>query len=149
MKETPPSSPPTATPSTPPKRAPARSPLARALWVTLAALSFGIGVIGIFVPLLPTTEFMLGAIYCASKGSPRFEAWIRSRRYVGPLIKNWETERAISRRAKYVAVSSIIASAMLLLWHLGEGWLRWAIVVLLASVALWLATRPEPSSPSS
>lgn len=92
MKETPPS-------STSPQREPARSPLARALWVALAALSFGIGVVGIFVPLLPTTEFMLGAIYCASKGSPRFEAWIRSRRYVGPLIKNWECERAISRRA--------------------------------------------------
>ncbi|WP_249976996.1 YbaN family protein [Vreelandella olivaria] len=132
---------------TPPKnRSPARSPLARAFWVALAALSFGIGVIGIFLPLLPTTEFMLAAVYCASKGSPRFEAWIRSRRYVGPLIKNWETERAIPRRAKYVAISMIFASAMLLLWHLGQGWLRWVIVALLAAVALWLATRPEPTT---
>lgn len=133
--------------SSPPKRH-SKEPmtLVRALWVGLAALSFGIGVIGIFLPLLPTTEFMLGAVYCASKGSPRFEAWIRSRRYVGPLIKNWETERAISRRAKYIAVSSIFASAMILLWHLGEGWLRWAIVALLACVACWLATRPEPTA---
>lgn len=119
--------------------------LVRAVWVALAALSFGIGVIGIFVPLLPTTEFMLGAVYCASKGSPRFEAWIRSRRYVGPLIKNWERERAIPRRAKCVAVGMIGASALFILLHLGSGWLRWAIIALLAGVAVWLATRPEPT----
>ncbi|PRY64109.1 hypothetical protein B0H98_10620 [Vreelandella songnenensis] len=120
--------------------------LVRALWVGVAALSFGVGVLGIFIPLLPTTEFMLGAVYCASKGSPRFEAWIRSRRYVGPLIKNWECERAISRRAKLVAVSMIGASALFILLHLSNGWLRWVIVAMLAGVALWLVTRPEPSA---
>ncbi|MBZ5488404.1 YbaN family protein [Halomonas aquamarina] len=119
--------------------------LKRALWVGVAALSFGIGVLGIFLPLLPTTEFMLGAVYCASKGSPRFEAWIRSRRYVGPLIRNWECERAISRRAKLVAVSMIGASALFILLHLSNGWLRWSIIALLAGVAAWLATRPEPT----
>lgn len=133
--------------SSPPKRPP-KEPLTlvRALWVGLAALSFGIGVIGIFLPLLPTTEFMLGAIYCASKGSPRFEAWIRSRRYVGPLIKNWETERAIPRRAKIIAVGMISASALFILLHLGSGWLRWVIIALLIGVAAWLITRPEPAT---
>ncbi|MBE0404726.1 YbaN family protein [Halomonas citrativorans] len=133
--------------SSPPKR-PSKEPLTlvRALWVGLAALSFGIGVIGIFLPLLPTTEFMLGAIYCASKGSPRFEAWIRSRRYVGPLIKNWERERAIPRRAKIIAVGMISASALFILLHLGSGWLRWAIIALLIGVAAWLITRPEPAT---
>ncbi|MDQ7728853.1 YbaN family protein [Halomonas sp. SpR8] len=120
--------------------------LIRILWVGLAGLSFGAGIVGIFLPLLPTTEFMLAAVYCASKGSPRFEAWIRSRRYVGPLLENWEKERAIPRRAKYIAISMIFSSAMLLLWHLGQGWLRWAIIALLVVVAVWLATRPEPSS---
>ncbi|MGP9663162.1 YbaN family protein [Halomonas sp. AOP22-C1-8] len=133
--------------SSPPKR-PSKEPLTlvRALWVGLAALSFGIGVIGIFLPLLPTTEFMLGAVYCASKGSPRFEAWIRSRRYVGPLIKNWETERAIPRRAKIIAVGMISASALFILLHLGSGWLRWVIIALLIGVAAWLITRPEPAT---
>lgn len=120
--------------------------LVRALWIGLAALSFGIGVIGIFLPLLPTTEFMLGAVYCASKGSPRFEAWIRSRRYVGPLITNWERERAIPRRAKFIAVGMISASALFILLHMGSGWLRWTIITLLIGVAAWLITRPEPAT---
>lgn len=122
--------------------------LMRICWVGLAALSFGVGFLGLFLPLLPTTEFMLAAVYCASKGSPRFEAWIRSRRYVGPLLNDWERERAIPRRAKFVAVGMISASALFLILHLGEGWLRWAIVAVLVAVAAWLVTRPEPSSPA-
>lgn len=120
--------------------------LVRVIWVVLAALSFGVGVLGLFVPLLPTTEFMLLAVLCAAKGSTRFETWIRSRRYVGPLLKNWENERAISRRSKYVAVGMIVASATATILHLGSGWLPWTIIVVLIAVAVWLITRPEPST---
>ena len=120
--------------------------MSRIFWVALAALSFAIGFMGLFLPLLPTTEFMLAAVYCASRGSPRFEAWIRSRRYVGPLLENWEKERAIPRRAKFVAVGMICASMVMILLHLGQGWLRWAIVATLVAVAIWLVTRPEPSA---
>lgn len=119
------------------------------MWVVLAGMSFSIGVLGIFLPLLPTTVFMLMAVYCASKGSPRFEAWIRSRHYVGPLLVNWEQERAIPRRAKLAAVSLIALSAMISAWSLGPGWQRWAVAALLLIIALWLATRPEPSSSSA
>lgn len=120
--------------------------LIRALWVSLAALSFGTGVLGIFLPLLPTTVFMLMAVYCASRGSPRFEAWIRSRHYVGPLLVTWEQERAIPRRAKLAAVSMIALSALITAWSLGPGWTRWGVITLLMLIAVWLATRPEPSS---
>ena len=89
---------------------------------------------------------MLIAVYCASKGSPRFEAWIRSRDYVGPLLITWEQERAIPRRAKLAAVSMIALSALIVVWSLDQGWLRWGVVAFLIMIALWLATRPEPSS---
>ncbi|NYS61275.1 YbaN family protein [Vreelandella salicampi] len=118
----------------------------RALWIALAAISFSIGLLGVFLPLLPTTVFMLMAVYCASRGSPRFEAWIRSRHYVGPLLVTWEQERAIPRRAKLAAVGAITLSALITGWSLGPGWLRWAVIALLVLIALWLATRPEPSS---
>ncbi|MDX1713793.1 YbaN family protein [Vreelandella venusta] len=118
------------------------------MWVMLAGVSFSIGVLGIFLPLLPTTVFMLIAIYCASRGSPRFEAWIRSRHYVGPLLVTWEQERAIPKRAKTVAVCTIAVSAIIIVWSLGPGWLSGSVVALLMLIALWLATRPEPSSHS-
>jgi uncharacterized membrane protein YbaN (DUF454 family) len=119
--------------------------LIRILWVGLAGLSFSIGVLGIFLPLLPTTVFMLIAVYCASRGSPRFEVWIRSRQYVGPLLVNWEQERAIPKRAKIFAVCTIALSAIITVWSLGPGWLSGAVVTLLMLIALWLATRPEPT----
>jgi len=115
------------------------------MWVMLAGMSFSIGVLGIFLPLLPTTVFMLMAVYCASKGSPRFEAWIRSRHYVGPLLVTWEQERAIPRRAKLAAVSMIALSALITAWSLGPGWTRWGVITLLMLIAVWLATRPEPT----
>lgn len=118
------------------------------MWVMLAGMSFSIGVLGIFLPLLPTTVFMLIAIYCASRGSPCFEAWIRSRHYVGPLLVTWEQERAIPKRAKIFAVCTIALSAVITVWSLGPGWLSGAVVALLMLIALWLATRPEPSSHS-
>ena len=118
------------------------------IWVALAAISFSLGLVGIFLPLMPTTIFMLIAVYCASKGSPRFEAWIRSRDYVGPLLITWEQERAIPRRAKLAAVSMIALSALIVVWSLDQGWLRWGVVAFLIMIALWLATRPEPSSSS-
>ncbi|AZM97421.1 YbaN family protein [Vreelandella venusta] len=118
------------------------------MWVMLAGVSFSIGVLGIFLPLLPTTVFMLIAIYCASRGSPRFEAWIRTRHYVGPLLVTWEQERAIPKRAKIVAVCTIAVSAIIIVWSLGPGWLSGSVVALLMLIALWLATRPEPSSHS-
>ena len=116
------------------------------IWVALAAISFSLGLVGIFLPLTPTTIFMLIAVYCASKGSPRFEVWIRSRHYVGPLLITWEQERAIPRRAKLAAVSMIALSALIVVWSLDQGWLRWGVVAFLIMIALWLATRPEPSS---
>tara|TARA_R110002049_G_scaffold5154_2_gene35611 strand:+ start:6704 stop:7078 length:375 start_codon:yes stop_codon:yes gene_type:complete len=116
------------------------------IWVALAAISFSLGLVGIFLPLMPTTIFMLIAVYCASKGSPRFEVWIRSRHYVGPLLITWEQERAIPRRAKLAAVSMIALSALIVVWSLDQGWLRWGVVAFLIMIALWLATRPEPSS---
>ena len=96
------------------------------------------------LPLLPTTVFMLMAVYCASKGSSRFEAWIRSRHYVGPLLVTWEQQRAIPRRAKLAAVSMIALSALITGWSLGPGWTRWGVIALLGLIALWLLTRPEP-----
>lgn len=134
--------------SLPPDRAEegrVRSPINRAIWVTLAALCFAIGIVGIFLPLLPATDFMLLAVICASKGSKRFERWIRRNRFAGPLIRAWEEERAIPLLAKIVSIAMMFFSAWVIWIHAGFNWVFWMLMGVLVIVGIFVATRPLPS----
>lgn len=121
-----------------------RPTLLQQLYIVLAALLFVLGLLGVFLPLLPTTPFMLAAIALASRGSPRFAAWIRAHRYAGPAIRDWERERAISRRSKTVAVAMLLISALVVWWHIDYRPLAVGVTAGLCLVALFLTTRPTP-----
>ncbi|MEC9482378.1 MAG: YbaN family protein [Halomonas sp.] len=113
-------------------------------YTSLAGVSFGLGVVGLFLPLMPTTCFMLLAVWLATKGSPRFALWIRSHPRFGPSIQAWEHERAIPRHAKTLAVSLLLVSCAILIAVLDSLLLRGILAVGLSLLALWIATRPEP-----
>ncbi|MFC0267966.1 YbaN family protein [Kushneria aurantia] len=131
--------------SQPPSRnAPPRR-LRRGFWIALAALCFGIGVVGIFLPLLPATDFMLLAVICASKGSKRFERWIRRNRLAGPLISAWEKERAIALPAKIVSLSMMVLSGWVIWIHTGFSWVFWLLAAVLVAVGAFVASRPRPT----
>ncbi|ARS54594.1 YbaN family protein [Kushneria konosiri] len=123
-----------------------RSPIRRGIWIALAALCFGIGIVGIFLPLLPATDFMLLSVICASRGSKRFERWIRRNRFAGPLIRAWEEERAIPLPAKIVSIAMMFVSAWVIWIHTGFNWLFWLLCLVLVMVGAFVATRPLPSS---
>lgn len=114
------------------------------LLVVAAAVLFVLGVLGVFLPLLPTTPFMLAAVALASRGSPRFAAWIRAHRYAGPAITNWERDRSISRRSKYIALTMIAFSAGMVWWHIDYQPLAIGVIAGLCAIAVFLATRAEP-----
>ncbi|APE30028.1 hypothetical protein BOX17_03090 [Halomonas aestuarii] len=118
--------------------------LHRLAFLGLAWISFGLGVIGAFLPLLPTTCFMLLAVWAASKGSPRFAAWIRDHRRFGPAIAAWEAERAIPRHAKRLAAVMLALSMVVLAVTVSLLWLKLALIAGLALVAAWVLSRPEP-----
>jgi uncharacterized membrane protein YbaN (DUF454 family) len=70
-------------------------------------LSFSLGAIGVVLPVLPTTPFMILAAACFAKTSPRFHKWLLANKVFGPLIKNWQEERFIERRVKMRALAII------------------------------------------
>jgi uncharacterized membrane protein YbaN (DUF454 family) len=72
-------------------------------WWLLAYISLGTGIVGIFVPGLPTTVFILIAAYAASRGSDRLHRYLLEHPRFGPMIRNWQTNGAVSRRAKWAA----------------------------------------------
>ncbi|ANF58281.1 YbaN family protein [Halotalea alkalilenta] len=122
-----------------------RSRWARTMWVGLAVLCFAIGVVGIFLPLLPATDFFLLAAICASRGSRRLERWIRANRFSGPAIEAWERERAISPLAKCLTVVMMSSSLVIIYLHTGFNLVFWAVLAVLVAVAAFVLSRPSPS----
>jgi len=121
-------------------------------WWLLAYASLGTGIVGIFVPGLPTTVFILIAAYAASRGSERLHAYLVQHPRFGPVISDWQAHGAVSRRGKWAAMLTMLAcAAVLLAIMLSVGMHRWWMAVLpiacMAAVAVWLWLRPEPPGP--
>lgn len=118
----------------------------RYVWIGLAALFFALGIAGVVLPLLPTTPLMLAAVVLASKGSPRFAHWIRHHRLAGPAITQWEHERAISKRAKIMAVLTLALSILVIWLVIDPLAVRVGVSLLLTVIGLWIVTRATPAS---
>lgn len=84
--------------------------MTRWLWLLAGHVALSVGFVGIFLPVLPTTPFVLVAAYCYGRGSARFEAWLLAHRRLGPLIADWRQHRVIPLRAKLLASLMISAS---------------------------------------
>lgn len=75
------------------------------LYKILGFLFVGLGIIGIYLPLLPTTPFLLLAAACFARSSERCHQWLLNNPTFGPIVRNWEERRCISRRSKITALS--------------------------------------------
>jgi uncharacterized membrane protein YbaN (DUF454 family) len=109
-------------------------------WVALV-----IGLVGIFVPLLPTTPFLLVAAFCFSRSSERFHHWLVHHRHFGPLIRTWQREKAIPLRAKVIALLMMAGSLVWLAWtdRVPPTVKIFPFVFVLAT-AVFVITRPLP-----
>jgi uncharacterized membrane protein YbaN (DUF454 family) len=84
-----------------------RAAVVRPILASLGVLCIALGVIGVFVPGLPTTEFVLGASYLFARSSPRLERWLESNRWFGPSLRRFRETRGMPRRAKMLALTSM------------------------------------------
>lgn len=66
------------------------------------------GFIGVFLPILPTTPFMILAAYCFDKGSPKLHAWILNLPHIGKLVRDWKEKKVISKKAKMFSIPMIL-----------------------------------------
>jgi uncharacterized protein len=113
------------------------------LWRALALGSTALGIVGVFLPVLPTTPFLLVAAWAAGKGWPQFEAWLLAHPRLGPPIRRWRDHRAVPRSAKWAAVASMLVSAALLWWSAAPLAVQLGVTLFLLAVAAWLWRRPE------
>ncbi|MGD9943342.1 MAG: YbaN family protein [Burkholderiaceae bacterium] len=113
-------------------------------WRLLAAVSVLVGLIGVFVPVLPTVPFLLVAAWAAGRGWPRLETWLLTHPVYGQSIRRWRDHRAVPRAAKWWASLSMAGSAGLLIaWPGLPLWIRIVVPLVMLIVACWLWRRPE------
>jgi len=77
----------------------------KSLYITLGTLSLALGILGIFLPLLPTTPFLLLTAALYFKSSPRLYAWLLNQKHLGPYIRNFRENKAIPLRAKICSIA--------------------------------------------
>lgn len=85
----------------------------RPLYLALGLLCVSLGVVGAFMPLLPTVPFMLLAAFCFARSSPRLEQRLLNHAVFGPHIRAWRESRTVSRTAKRAAWSAFAVSGAL------------------------------------
>jgi hypothetical protein len=130
-------------PTDKPSHAPQSSKATRRAYVLLGGLCVVLGVIGAFVPLMPTTVFLLIAAWAFSRSSPRLHAWLREHARFGESIRAWEEHHAMPRRAKRVAFLALAASYAFTAYIFGP--FSWIAVIggaCIAGVAIYIAHIP-------
>lgn len=116
----------------------------RYIYLTLGLFFVATGIIGAFLPVLPTTPFLLLAIWCFSRSNPRLEAWLLNHPRYGPPLRAWRRDRVVPRKAKISAVTMMTISFLILVFFTQLSWLHLSLIGLSMFLpGLYVCTRPE------
>jgi uncharacterized membrane protein YbaN (DUF454 family) len=115
-------------------------------WKSVGTLCFAIGIVNAFIPLLPTTVFLLLGVWAYGKGDPLMRERMLQHPKFGPSLRRWVEHRQISRVGKLGACLGIAGSAAGTAFLIGNKPIMWAIVLGLGVLCAWLATRDEPAA---
>ncbi len=117
----------------------------RIFWLFFGLASLLLGFVGIFLPLLPTTPFLLLAAFCFARSSDRLHRWLLTHPVFGPMIENWRRHRAIARSAKIAATFACVAvfAISLALRVPVIGILAQALILLCVLAFIWTRREPE------
>ncbi|MEM8743488.1 MAG: YbaN family protein [Pseudomonadota bacterium] len=120
------------------------SQTARLVYLGLGWLFFGIGVIGAFLPVLPTTPFMLLALWAFSNSSEKLRSWLYNHKVFGPPLQRWQEHRVISATAKMMSIGTMSVSFIYLAFFTDLGW-AWLLAtgLLMAYGAYFILTKPS------
>jgi len=118
----------------------------RVAWATAGHLFVALGVIGAFVPLMPTTVFLILAASCYARSSERLYRWLLGHPWFGPVLRDWLEHRAMRVRPKVIAIATVVVVFALSIFAIPLTWVRVIHVMIgltLVAFLLRIPVRPE------
>ncbi len=119
--------------------------ITRILLMIAGGISLFLGILGVFLPLLPTTPFVLLTAICWARSSEKFHSWLVNHKLFGKMVTDWEAHRIIPLKAKWL--STIMMNGMILIsafFLVNSPW--WAKLLMIAtgvSVSIWIWSFPH------
>lgn len=122
----------------------------RVLWLCLGCLMLALGVIGAFLPVMPTTIFLILAVACFSRSSPRLEKWLLDSPTYGPSLRAWREQGAVSRKGKAYACAGMAVGYLLFFWSAHPSLpLSIGVGIFFLASAAYVLSRPRPKDGDS
>jgi uncharacterized protein len=116
----------------------------RPLFFALGCTSVAVGFVGAFLPVLPTTPFLILAAACFARSSPRLERWLLDHPRFGPVLRSWREHGAIPRKAKLLACIGMSVGYAWFWWGSAPGLpLAIGVAVLMIGAAAFVLSRPS------
>ncbi|WP_447595528.1 YbaN family protein [Stenotrophomonas rhizophila] len=120
----------------------------RWLWFCLGWVMVALGVIGALLPVMPTTIFLILAVGCFARSSPRFERKLLDHPRYGPALRLWREQGAVSRTGKAFAAGGMAFGFVMFCWGAHPSWrLLLGVGAFFIASAAYVLTRPSPRLP--
>ena len=121
----------------------------RTILISLGLLCVGLGFIGVFVPGIPTTIFLIIALWAFTKSSEKLHHWLLNHKRFGPILNNWQEHKAVPRRAKILMVVLMSLAVILFYYSLQSLILTIGLIIILVSVAIYVISLPSKAPENS
>lgn len=115
----------------------------RLFLITLGWVCVGFAFVGIFVPGIPTTIFLIIALWAFTKTSEKLRNWLLNHKRFGPILTNWQEHKVVPRRGKILMVTLMILSVILCHYSLQNLYLTTGLTILLVLVARYVLSLPS------
>jgi hypothetical protein len=119
-------------------------PAIRVFWLVVGILALALGGLGVVLPLLPTTPFVLVAAFAFANSSDTLHQWLLDHNIFGPLITNWQRYGAISRSAKVLSLLSMVAVLVISLVIAVPAFVIAVQALVVGACSLFIISRPLP-----
>lgn len=122
-----------------------KGPLMRWMWFALGWVMVALGVIGALLPVMPTTIFLILAVGCFARSSPKFERKLLEHPKYGPSLRAWREQGAVSRKGKAFAAGGMAFGFVMFCWGARPSWpLLLGVGAFFLASAIYVLSRPTP-----